>query len=163
MAFAIKNTQALNKCLVIPHASSEVDYVDSANTMSHNFYRFFIGILLLIFLYFKLDAFLWGLIAVLLLEGLTPLRIPQLILPVYQSLNTQAKDKSITAPNACPPLGFNAERMMSLLLGLSLVVSYFLLNHMLWFVPWFIVFALVGSGASGFCPMLIVLKRLGFK
>lgn len=131
--------------------------------MSHNYYRFLIGILLLIFLYFKLDAFLWGLIAVLLLEGATALRIPKLILPVYNRLATPAKPKSAAVPAVCAPLGFTAERMMSLLLGLSLVVSYFVFNHMLWFVPWFIVFALVGSGASGFCPMLIALRRMGFK
>lgn len=130
--------------------------------MSHNFYRFFIGILLLIFLYFKLDAWLWGLIAVLLLEGVTPLRIPKLIMPVYNSLRTSPIPQP-AQPTACTPLGLTAERMMSLLLGLSLVVSYFMFNHMLWFVPWFIVFALVGSGASGFCPMLIALRRIGFK
>ena len=39
----------------------------------------------------------------------------------------------------------------------------FLLNHLLWFLPWFLVIALIGSGASGFCPMLIALRRMGFK
>lgn len=130
--------------------------------MSHNCYRFFVGLLLLIFLYFKLDAWLWGLIAVLLLEGITPLRIPKLLAPVYNSLRPSPTPPSAQS-NACAPLGLTAERMMSLLLGLSLVVSYFMVNHMLWFVPWFIVFALVGSGASGFCPMLIALRRMGFK
>jgi hypothetical protein len=52
---------------------------------------------------------------------------------------------------------------MSLLVGLMLLVSYFLLNYLLWFLPWFLVIALIGSGASGFCPMLIALRRLGFK
>lgn len=129
--------------------------------MSHNYYRFFVGILLLIFLYYKLDAWLWGLVAVLLVEGVTPLRIPKLIAPVYNSLRTSPTPPP--AQPACAPLGLTAERMMSLLLGLSLMVSYFMFNHMLWFVPWFIVFALVGSGASGFCPMLIALRRIGFK
>lgn len=129
--------------------------------MSHNYYRFFVGILLLILLYYKLDAWLWGLVAVLLVEGVTPLRIPKLIAPVYNSLRTSPTPPP--AQPACAPLGLTAERMMSLLLGLSLMVSYFMFNHTLWFVPWFIVFALVGSGASGFCPMLIALRRMGFK
>lgn len=130
--------------------------------MSHNFYRLFVGLLLLIFLYYKLDAWLWGLIGVLLLEGITPLRIPKLLAPVYNSLRPSPAPPPAQATE-CAPLGLTAERMMSLLLGLSLVVSYFMVNHLLWFVPWFIVFALVGSGASGFCPMLIALRRMGFK
>lgn len=132
--------------------------------MSHSIYRFFIGVLLLIFLYFELDAFMAGLVVVLLLEGLTPLRIAQLtarLSGIFRSPD-QARTSS-SGPDTSPGMGFSSERMMSLLVGLMLGVSYFWLNDVLWFLPWFLVIALIGSGASGFCPMLIALRRLGFK
>lgn len=132
--------------------------------MNQSIYRFFIGALLLIFLYFELDAFMWGLIAVLLLEGITRIRIPLL---VTRLLNvSRSSDKAIASSagsDTYPGIEFSAERMMSLLVGLMLLVSYFWLNDVLWFLPWFLVIALIGSGASGFCPMLIALRRLGFK
>ena len=36
-------------------------------------------------------------------------------------------------------------------------------NTQLWIVPWFIGFALFGAGLSGICPMVLGLKRLGFR
>lgn len=132
--------------------------------MSHSIYRFFVGILLLIFLYFELDALMAGLIAVLLLEALTPLRIPQLAARLSGFFRApEPAGMTSPGPHHGPGMGFNSERMMSLLLGLMLWVSYFWLNEVLWFLPWFLVIALIGSGASGFCPMLIALRRLGFK
>lgn len=132
--------------------------------MSHSIYRFFIGVLLLIFLYFKLDAFMAGLIAVLLLEAMTPFSIAQFATRFSGGLGLSPK---LVTPSAgsdtCPIGAFTSERMMSLLVGLMLGVSYFWLTDVLWFLPWFLVIALIGSGASGFCPMLIALRRLGFK
>ena len=46
--------------------------------MTHTAYRFVIGILLLGFLYFDLKYFIAGLIAMLMLEGITNLRIIRL-------------------------------------------------------------------------------------
>jgi hypothetical protein len=131
--------------------------------MAQSIYRFFIGVLLLIFLYFELDAFMWGLIAVLLLEGITNLRISRRITRLRNVFGLPGKVEAATVAATCPHPGFDSERMMSLLVGLMLLVSYFLLNYLLWFLPWFLVIALIGSGASGFCPMLIALRRLGFK
>lgn len=129
--------------------------------MTHNAYRLLIGALILIFLYFDLTYFMWGLIGVLLVEGLTNIRLPKVL---NRLLRLGAPKKAAnTTSSACPRLSFDSEQMMSLLLGLILVASYLLFNSLLWFLPWFMGFALIGSGASGFCPMLIVLKRLGFK
>lgn len=128
--------------------------------MAQRNYRIFIGVLLLIFLYFKLDAFMWGLIAVLLLEGITNIRFSRRITGLRTA---PVKAETATAIAPCPGLGFDAERMMSLLVGLMLWMSYFWLNDLLWFLPWFLVIALIGSGASGFCPMLIALRRMGLK
>lgn len=127
--------------------------------MTHTSYRFVIGILLLGFLYFDLSYFIGGLIVVLFLEGITNLRIPRLITRLRTRLGVPSK-QAIVAP---APTGFEAERGMSLLVGAMLLLGYFLLNPILWFLSWFVGFALVGSGVSGFCPMLITLKWLGLK
>lgn len=127
--------------------------------MTHTAYRFVIGILLLGFLYFDLSYFIGGLIVVLFLEGITNLRIPRLITRLRTRLGVPIK-QAIVVP---APTGFEAERGMSLLVGAMLLLGYFLLNPILWFLSWFVGFALVGSGVSGFCPMLITLKWLGLK
>lgn len=119
--------------------------------------------LILVFLYFELTYFMWGLIAVLLMEGLTNLRVPVLLTHLRNWLGIPLKAQAYLHSDACPRLDFDSERMMSLLLGLILVLTYLLYNNLFWFLPWFMGFALVGSGASGFCPMLIFLKWFGFK
>ena len=131
--------------------------------MAHSIYRLFIGVLLLVTLYFELDALMWGLIAVLVLEGIFNLRISRQFTRLRHRLGHSGMAQMAPGPAARPRPVFDSERMMSLLVGLMLWVSYFLLNSQLWFVPWFLVLALIGSGASGFCPMLIALRRLGFK
>lgn len=131
--------------------------------MAQSIYRLFIGVLLLVILYFELDALMWGMVAVLVLEGITNIRISRQIARLRNVFGEPGKAEATPVPAACPRLGFDSERMMSLLVGLMLLVSYFLLNHLLWFLPWFLVIALIGSGASGFCPMLIALRRMGFK
>lgn len=131
--------------------------------MANNIYRFVIGILLLVFLYFELNYFMGGLIAVLFVEGISTLSIPRLIIRLSNRLGMPDKAEATAMSRSCPYLGYNSERMMSLVVASTLLVSYFLLNYLLWFLPWFLVIALVGSGASGFCPMLIALRRLGFK
>ena len=127
--------------------------------MTHTAYRFTIGILLLGFLYYDLRYFMGGLVTVLLLEGITNLRITRLTTRLRATLSP-AHPQTIVV--ASPP-SFEAERAFSLIVGTLLLFSYFLLNPMLWFLSWFLGFALVGSGVSGFCPMLITLKWLGFK
>lgn len=127
--------------------------------MTHTAYRFIIGILLLGFLYFDLRYFMGGLIAVLLLEGITNIRTTRLTTRLRAALGMTSKPAIATS---CPA-GFEAERAFSLTVGAMLLLSYFLLNPLLWFFSWFLGFALVGSGVSGFCPMLITLKWLGFK
>ena len=125
--------------------------------MTHTAYRFVIGILLLGFLYFDLKYFIAGLVAMLMLEGITNLRIIRL--HTWGRTKLGGPGQQAIAALA----GFEAERALSLIVGTMLLLSYFLFNPQLWFFSWFVGFALVGSGVSGFCPMLTALKWLGFK
>lgn len=134
--------------------------------MTHRTYRLVIGALLLACLYFDLNYLMWGLIAMLLLEGVTNLRIPPLFTRFRNRFGDHTKSATgdMPVPNAaCPRVDFDAERAMSLFMGLMLLLSYVVFYHLLWFLPWFIGFALFGSGVSGICPALIAIKSLGFK
>jgi len=44
-----------------------------------------------------------------------------------------------------------------------LFLAYVVFAKYLWFVPWFIGFALFGAGVSGVCPSLSLLKWMGFR
>jgi hypothetical protein len=56
---------------------------------------------------------------------------------------------------------------MRLLTATLLGGSFLLLKEqnieVLWFIPWFMGFAIMGAGASGVCPMILFLKWVGFK
>ena len=54
-----------------------------------------------------------------------------------------------------------------LIVAVVLVSNYALLHEygyeVLWFIPWFLAFAIIGAGASGICPVLVGLRWAGFK
>ena len=45
--------------------------------------------------------------------------------------------------------------------------SYFLWNEydieVIWLIPWFMGFAIMGAGVSGVCPGLLLMRWVGFK
>jgi hypothetical protein len=45
--------------------------------------------------------------------------------------------------------------------GLLAITFYF--YEQLWFFPWFMGFAIFGSGISNVCPVLLVIRWAGFK
>lgn len=134
--------------------------------MTHRLYRLVLGILLLVSLYFDFAYVIWALIVMLLLEGLTNLRIPLLIGRLRKLLGDPgrpAEEGMFKRGTVCPRFNFDAERGMCLFMGLILLLSYVMFYDQLWIIPWFMGFALLGSGVSGMCPMLIAFRWLGFK
>lgn len=134
--------------------------------MTHRLYRLVLGILLLVSLYFDFSYVIGALIIMVLLEGLTNLRIPLLIGRLRKRLGDPgqpAEEGMLNRGTGCPRFNFDAERGMSLFMGLILLLSYVMFYDRLWIIPWFMGFALLGSGVSGMCPMLIAFRRLGFK
>jgi hypothetical protein len=51
--------------------------------------------------------------------------------------------------------------MLPLIVAALVTVSHS--SAALWFLPWFVGFALLGAGLSGICPMVIGLRWLGFR
>jgi hypothetical protein len=153
--------------------------------MTDRTYRALLGGLLLIALSFDLNLLMYGLIVTLLIEGVTNWRIPLLVDRLRRvSPNTENQYTNWRTPQLINKLrrnqqnaatntyasgrrsyrfAFEAERAWRLLVGSLLVLSFIFFYQVLWFIPWFMGFAIVGAGASGICPMEFSLKRLGFR
>ena len=134
--------------------------------MSDRTYRLILGTLLLVFLYFDLHKLMLALIAVLFIEGVTNLRVPRLIAAVRRRVGRYSEPVTYVtvAPRAkAPRFGCESERAWRLVVGVVLLLSYVLYNQQLWFLPWFMGFAIFGAGVSGVCPGLYSLRLIGFK
>ena len=55
-----------------------------------------------------------------------------------------------------------SERVWRLVVGMFLLIGYSFYS-VLWFLPWFMGFAIFGAGLSGLCPVLLAIHWIGFK
>lgn len=130
--------------------------------MSNRFYRLLFGGTLLLGLYFDLYALLYALIGLSVCEALTNARIPGLVSRMRYGNGGDPLEGSlgIEFVQRC---NFEAERAWRLSVAAFLAVSIFALPDTLWFLPWFMGFAILGAGVSGVCPMFLALKWVGLK
>lgn len=116
---------------------------------------FAVGITVLTGLYFDLRGLVYALIALMAFEGLTNLRVANLFRP------------QPAVPGAAagrpPRFDFAAQRAWHLVVGSVLVISYAMFHDQLWFFTWFVGFAVTGAGLSGVCPVLVLLRAVGFR
>lgn len=119
--------------------------------------RLVLGALILAGLYFNLPECLYTVVFLLLMEGLFNLRITRLL----PGLSKQPGSlQSLTESSS--RFGFSADRAWRLLLALLLLFSYQYYSSY-WSVTWFLGFAILGAGVSGVCPMLMLLRWVGFR
>ncbi len=124
--------------------------------MSERAFRFILGASLILMLYLDWQQGLFAYMGLLLFEGVTNLRIPLLVTRLRFGRDFQA-----TTPVSECRLGFEAERMLRLIVVLLLAISL-ALPEALWFFPWFIGFMLFMAGLTNICPMVMALRWLGF-
>ncbi|MFW2372556.1 MAG: hypothetical protein ACN4GM_05490 [Gammaproteobacteria bacterium] len=131
--------------------------------MSERIYMLAVGFLLLVGLYADWSSVVYAIIAILILEGLTNYRVSRLF-GIFLKLDSFSNNYAyITTPvNESPTINIEAERVWYLMVGLLLLLSYQWYDS-LWFFPWFMGFAIFGSGMSGVCPLLLSLRWAGFK
>jgi hypothetical protein len=129
--------------------------------MSNRFYRLFVGLILLTGLYFDLPVLIYTLIAVVLFEGITNLRIPVLVSKIRTAPGNM--DEGTLGLPFQQRFNFEAERAWRLLLGSVLILVYVIFFDKVWYLAWFMGFAILGAGLSGVCPLFISLKWLGFR
>lgn len=130
--------------------------------MSERVFRLIVGVWLLVALYLGLPGAVYALIALLLFEGTTNLRVPMLV--------SRLRGMPVPGPSECAVANggrhgssFEAERALRFMLAALLILTYVAYAKLLWVFPWFIGFALIGAGMSGICPMVLALRAVGLR
>lgn len=132
--------------------------------MTERSFRIILGGLLLAALYFDLAFLVWGIIGILLFQGITNWRIPVLVSRLRYGPGIHLYRCCAGTPGGAPTrIHFESERALCLVVAMILIPTFGPWTTQLWIVPWFIGFALFGAGLSGLCPMVLALKRLGFR
>lgn len=130
--------------------------------MSDRFYRTLLGLLILVGLYFELNVLMYGLIAVLFLEGLSNLRVPILVARLQNAAAGSPSFAYDSVPVENARYSTDSERVWRMVVGGFLLLGYVLIDA-LWFFSWFMGFAIFGAGLSGVCPVLLAIRWLGFR
>lgn len=125
--------------------------------MTERSFRLVIGIWLVLALFLALPIATYALMAVLLFEGITNWRLPAMLSRLRGMPGTEPGE-----PGECR-IPFEAERALRLFVVGLLAVALFGLPDLLWWLPWFIGFALIGAGLSGICPMVQALRWVGMR
>lgn len=123
-------------------------------------YRGLLGGLILIFLYFDLPSMIYVLIGMLFFEGLTNLRMPILINRLMGRTDANGELQLVSVQAR---LNMDSERVWRLVVGTLLLITFGILYQYLWFIPWFMGFAILGAGISGVCPVLFAIQWSGFR
>lgn len=130
--------------------------------MSERVFHLFTGLFLLVALCFDLKPAVYGLIGWLAFEVITNQRLTVLVSYLRYGNRSLGGMENSSAACRCK-FDFEAERALRLVLVLLLLPSYVLFYKQLWIVAWFVGFALVAAGLSGICPMIMTLRKLGFR
>jgi hypothetical protein len=131
--------------------------------MSERFFLFLVGAYILIALYLEINSMIYLLSLWLLFEAITDIRLTNL----SQQLIRKPLPAGLTVFQSHPRYNFDAFRAWRISVAVMLGGSFILLNEqnieVVWFIPWFMGFAILGAGVSGVCPVLLLLRWIGFK
>ncbi len=130
--------------------------------MSNRMYRMIFGATLLLALYFDVHQAVYALAGLAAFEAITNLRVPMLVSRLRHGNNGDPDEGSLGI-HFHPRTTFEAERGFRLSVAAMLGISLFVYPDVLWFIPWFMGFAILGAGISGVCPMFLALKWAGLK
>ena len=131
--------------------------------MSERIYLFLIGACILLALYLVDNDLMFCLSALLMFEGVSGVRLTKII----QRLRKVSLDPDMIVAGRNSRFAIDGLSAWRVFVSIVLVLSYALIHEygyeVLWFVPWFMGFAIMGAGATGLCPVLLGLHRVGFK
>lgn len=108
-------------------------------------------------LYLNSRPVVYALVGLLLFEGITNLRIPKLVNRLRHGYAAAGSDGDDCRVN------FEAERGLRLIIAALIILPISGMLEILWWLPWFVGFALIGAGLSGICPMVQALRWAGMK
>jgi len=126
--------------------------------MSERHFRIIMGIWLISGLYLDIALIIYALMALLLFEGISNLRVPLIISKIRFGDENYYHEKIAASCG----LSFEAERALRFIVVLFIALPFVNALQFFWWMPWFVGFALIGAGFSGMCPMVLALRRMGF-
>ncbi len=129
--------------------------------MTERAYRLVTGILMLSFLFFRIDQAVWVLIFLMAFEGLTNWRVPIIVTRALYPNNavmvTEGENPNFT-------INYDAERMLRWLVMFTILIGMLSYTEgLFWYFPWFVGLMLLLAGVTGICPMVMALRKLGLK
>ena len=131
--------------------------------MNSRLYLFVVGASILIALYFEVSIMVYIVASWLLFEGITQIRLTRL----FQKLLNKTAPENLYVKQSSYRFDFDAFRAWRFAMAFMLGGSYFLWSEndieVVWFIPWFMGFAIMGAGVSGVCPGLLLMRWVGFK
>ncbi len=131
--------------------------------MSERIYLLLVGIYILTALYLEQNIMIYALLGFMFLEGITDVRLTRLL----QKARNVELDDGFFKVQTTEKYNVEATRLLRIVVSIVLATTYILLHEydydILWFVPWFMGFAVTGAGVSGICPLVIGIRSLGFK
>jgi len=131
--------------------------------MSDRSYLFLLGLYILSALYMDMDLMIYVLVGVMLFEGITDITLTG----ITQKIRKVKLDPGLLRYESTPRFNFEAIRALRIFFAFMMITAYTAVHEydveMLWFLPWFFGFALLGAGVSGVCPVVLGMKWLGFK
>lgn len=127
--------------------------------MTERAYRFALGTALVLVLYFHLEPLQYVYVSILLWEGLTGYRIPVMVsrLRYGSDYHDPTRDPSEYR------FVFEAERGMRLAFAAVLITTFFFVPADFWYIGWLAAIALYVAGLVNYCPMVMILRWLGFR
>ncbi len=129
--------------------------------MTERSFRLLIGVWLVLALLAGLPVASYALMGVLLFEAITNWRVPILLARFSRTAAAVAIPAATMPTESLIP--FEAERALRLIIVAFMALSMFVAPELLWWLPWFIAFALIGAGLSGMCPMVLALRWVGMR
>jgi hypothetical protein len=135
----------------------------SGDVMTERMYLFLVGAFILFALYLQNNYLIYGLAVLLTLEGVSGVRLTRLL----QKARRVSPGTGLVEFNTHARFDVDGLSAWRVMVAVVLVTSYGLMHEygydVLWFIPWFMGFAILGAVASGICPFLLALRWVGFK
>jgi hypothetical protein len=127
--------------------------------MTEKQFRLISGPLVLLIIYLDSNPIYYAFIGIQLLEGITNQRIPIII-----SRLRHGKDHEFAEEvNPHYRINFHAERMLRFTTALFISCAVFLMPEHGWMLSSFVGLMLLLAGLTSICPMILLLRMIGFK
>jgi hypothetical protein len=127
--------------------------------MTERTYRFVLGAVLTLLLYFHIEPLQYVYVGVLLWEAFTGFRVPLMV----SRLRYGADYREAQRDQATYQFAFEAERGMRLVFAAVMITAFFVVTADYWFISWLVAMMLFLSGLVNYCPMVALLRWIGFR